>query len=183
MTNRKAARRYTTALYELADSMKLVDAVKKDFEDIKKSLDGSRELKLFIESPVINPEKKHSILKEIFSGKVNELTLKFLMLVSEKNRINILKDIADSMLKLIDDKRGIIKASVTTAVDISEKERDLITGKLKNYTGKDIKAEYSVDKSIKGGFIALMDDKIIDASIVRQLEILKEKFIRGNFNN
>ena len=52
MVNRKAARRYTTELYGLAEELKLVDNVKKDFEDVKKSIAGSRELDMFIKSPV-----------------------------------------------------------------------------------------------------------------------------------
>jgi F-type H+-transporting ATPase subunit delta len=183
MVNRKAARRYTTALYELAESLKQVDAVKNDFENIKKSLSASRDLRLFLESPVINPEKKLLIIKEIFSGKVSDLTLKFLVLVAEKNRINILNNITESILKLIDDRRGIVKAFVTTAIEIPDIEKNSITDTLKKYTGKEIQAEYSVNNSIKGGFIAMVEDKIIDASIERQLEILKEQFIAGSFNN
>ncbi|HJY65066.1 MAG TPA: ATP synthase F1 subunit delta [Ignavibacteria bacterium] len=183
MVNRKAARRYTTALYGLAEELKLVDNVKKDFEDVKKSIAGSRELDMFIKSPVVNPEKKLSILQEIFKGKVSDLTLKFIMLLSEKNRINMLGDIANSMLKHINDKRGIISANITTAVDISENVKKAITDKLKKYTGKEISSKYTVDKNIKGGFIAQVEDKIIDASILRQLELLKEKFILGSFNN
>ena len=170
-------------MYGLAESLSQVDTVKNDFENIKKSLEASRDLRLFIESPIINPEKKLLIIKEIFGGKVSDLTLKFLVLVAEKNRINILNNITENILKLIDDKRGIIKASVTTAIEISDKEKNMITDTLKKYTGKKIQADYSIDNSIKGGFIAVVDDKIIDASIERQLELLKEQFIAGSFNN
>jgi F-type H+-transporting ATPase subunit delta len=75
MVNLKAARRYSTALFSLADSMGLVDIIKNDFEDIKKSLQNSRELRLFIESPIINPEKKLSVVKELFKDRVNDLTV------------------------------------------------------------------------------------------------------------
>ncbi|MFI5211935.1 MAG: FoF1 ATP synthase subunit delta, partial [Ignavibacteria bacterium] len=74
-------------------------------------------------------------------------------------------------------------ARVKTAVEVTEKEKNSITAKLKQYTGKDITASYTVDPSIKGGFIAQVEDRIIDASILRQLELLKEKFAQGTFNN
>lgn len=183
MVNRKAARRYTKALYDLAEELKQVDAVKKDFEDIKKSIIASKELKMFIESPIIKPEKKSSILKELFSSKVSELTMKFILLLTEKNRIDILPELSVHMLSLINEKRGIAEAKITTAVEMTDKEKKSISEMLRKYTGKDIYPEYRIDKSIKGGFLAKIDDRIIDASISRQLEMLREKFLQGSFNN
>jgi F0F1-type ATP synthase delta subunit len=54
---------------------------------------------------------------------------------------------------------------------------------LKKFSGKEINPHFSTDKAIKGGFIAKMDDRIIDASIARQLELLKDRFLQGSFNN
>lgn len=183
MANYKAARRYTLALYELAEEVKIVDTIKSDFVDISKTLAGSRKLRLFLESPMIGPEKKFSVVNGIFGSKVSDLTLRFLSLLCEKGRIDILKEVSESIHKLINEKRGIIEARITTAVDMSESEKKLVTEKLQKYSGKQIQARYNVDRSIKGGFIAQIDDKIIDASIIRQLNLLKEKFILGNFNN
>jgi F-type H+-transporting ATPase subunit delta len=183
MTNRKAARRYNSALFEIASEQKLVDAVKKDFEDIKKSIAGSKELAGFLVTPIINLNKKAEVIKSVFSGKLNDLTLKFLEVLCKKNRINIINDIIEDFLNLVNDKRGVITAKIKTAVEISGNEKSALTEKLKKYTGKDITALYSVDPSIKGGFIAQIEDKIIDASILRQLELLREKFAQGSFNN
>jgi len=183
MTNRKTARRYNLALYEIAAEKKSVDAVLKDFIDIRKSIADSKELANFIATPIISMAKKTEVIRTVFSGKVNELTLKFLELVCAKNRINIITDIMEDFINLVNEKRGVVTAKIKTAVEITDKEKSAITAQLKNYTGKDITASYLVDSSIKGGFIAQIDDKIIDASITRQLELLREKFAQGSFNN
>lgn len=183
MTNKKTARRYNIALYEIAAEKKSVDAVIADMESIRKTIAGSKELSNFIATPIVSQSKKAEVVKALFTGKVNELTLKFLDIVTNKNRINIINDIITDFLNLVNEKRGIVSAKIKTAVDISDKEKSAITEKLKTYTGKNITATYSVDPSIKGGFIAQIDDKIIDASITRQLELLREKFAQGNFNN
>lgn len=183
MTNRKAARRYNLALYEIASGQKLVDVVKKDFEDIRKSAAGSKELAVFFTTPIVNLNKKADVINSVFSGKLSDLTLRFLGILCEKNRINIIDDIIEDFLNLVNEKRGIVTARVKTAIEISENEKSALSERLKKYTGKDITASYSVDPSIKGGFIAQIEDKIIDASILRQLELLREKFARGSFNN
>jgi F-type H+-transporting ATPase subunit delta len=163
--------------------MKSVDAIKKDFEDIRKSITGSKELNTFITTPIISLDKKAEVIKSLFSGKVNNLTLKFLDVLCEKNRINILDNIAQDFINLVNEKKGIVMAKVKTAVEITDKEKNAISEKLTKYVGKEISATYSVDASIKGGFVAQVDDKIIDASILRQLELLREKFAQGSFNN
>jgi len=183
MSNRKVARRYNVALYDIASEMKSVDSVMKDFKDIKESISNSKELELFLVTPIISLDKKEEVIKSLFLGRVNDLTLKFLSIICEKNRINIVNDIIDDFLNLVNEKRGIAPAKIKTAVEISETEKSALSEKLKKYTGKDITATYTVDPSIKGGFIAQIDDRIIDASIIRQLELLREKFSQGSFNN
>lgn len=183
MTKRKVARKYNLALYATAVERKSVEEVKKDLADIKRSIEGSKELSNFILTPVISAEKKTKVFEAMFSGKVNELTLRFLVYLCEKNRINLLYDISDDFAALVNEKQGIVLAKVKTAIEITDGEKKALTDKLRLFTGKEIQATYSVDPSIKGGFIASVDDKIIDASILRQLELLKEKFSMGSINN
>lgn len=183
MINRKVARKYNLALYFTALERKSVEEVKKDLVDIKKSIEGSKELSNFILTPVISAEKKTKVFEAMFSGKVNELTLRFLVYLCEKNRINLLYDITDDFATLVNEKQGVVLAKVKTAIEITDGEKKALTDKLRLFTGKEIQATYSVDPAIKGGFIASVDDKIIDASILRQLELLKEKFLMGSINN
>ncbi|HAX47662.1 MAG TPA: ATP synthase F1 subunit delta [Ignavibacteria bacterium] len=183
MTNKKVARKYNLALYFTAEETNSTNKVKQDLDDIKRSIEGSKELSNFILTPVISAEKKTEVFKAMFQGKVNELTLKFLVYLCEKNRINLLYDITEDFQALVNEKQGIVLAKVKTAVEINEAEKNALIEKLKLYTGKDIKAAFTVDPAIKGGFIASVDDKIIDASIIRQLELLKERFSMGSFNN
>ncbi len=183
MTNRKVARKYNLALYATAAERNSVEAVKKDLVDIRKSIEGSKELSNFILTPVISAEKKTKVFEAMFAGKINELTLRFLVYLCEKNRINLLYDIADDFETLVNEKQGVVLAKVKTAIEITDSEKKALTDKLRSFTGKEIQAAYSVDPSIKGGFIASVDDKIIDASIQRQLELLKEKFSMGSINN
>lgn len=183
MTNLKVARKYNIALIQTAKELGLEENLKKDFIDIKNSIKSSRELSNFLTTPVIASEKKAEIIKALFNGKVNELTLKFLEFLCIKNRINILEIILDDFFKLMNEMHGIVDANIKTAIELNDEEKKQLTEKLKQFTGKKINAVYNIDKSIKGGFVAKIDDKIIDASIARQLELLRERFAKGSFNN
>ncbi len=181
MIRKKVSRRYSLALYETASSMKIADKIHKDLLVVMKSIEASKDLKLFLHTPIISPEKKMKVISELFSKKVNKLTLDFIELLTEKKRENYLYDICADYLNLTNEKKGILEARIKTAVALTDKDKKKFSDILKNYTGKDISAEYSIDKSIKGGIIAQFSDTIIDASIKRQLEILRKKMGEGSF--
>lgn len=183
MINRKVARRYTLALYEIGQEQNALDKLKEDFLNIKKSIESSEELKLFLSTPIINAFKKESTIKELFTGKVSDITLLFLQILCRKRRENFLYDISVDFNDLLNEKRGIVIAKVKTAIQISDAEKTNLTAKLETYSGKKVEATYSVDPALKGGFIAQVDDTIIDASIRRQLELLYEQFKGGSFKS
>jgi F-type H+-transporting ATPase subunit delta len=183
MSSRKVARRYTLALYELSEELKLTQKIIQDFIDLIKSVESSVELKLLLHTPIINSAKKEKILEELFRNKVQDLTLKFIILLTKKERESLLYDIAKDFLDLVNEKRGIVKARIKTAVKVPENYKKALAEKLSKYTGKEIQADFIVDSSIKGGFVAQVKDTILDASIQRQLELLREQFVKGSFNN
>jgi F-type H+-transporting ATPase subunit delta len=176
MINKKIARRYTLALYEIAEELKQQEKIKKDFQLIKETIESSKELKIFLKTPIINSHKKKQTLDNIFSGKVSDITIKLLGLLTSKGRENFLYDISVDFLNLSNEKSGIVVANIKTAIGLNEKERKNLESKLSEYTGKKIAA-------IKGVFVAQVDDKIIDASIRRQLELLYEQLKKGSFSN
>lgn len=182
MLNKKIARRYALALYGASEHAGSTSKVQKDFFNLKKTIEDSRELRLFLQTPIINSEKKSNVIEKLFSRKVNILTLKLLKLLCEKNRENFLYDITLDFLRLINEKKGLAEANVKTAIELSQKEKKLLTEKLRSYTGKSILASFSIDKSIKGGFVAQIEDTIIDASIIKQLELLHKQFKNASFS-
>ena len=172
MVNKKVARRYTLALYEIALDTKATGKIKNDLGYIQKVIGSSRELKLFLQSPIINTDKKIKIFELLFSKKVSALTVKFIKMLTEKGREGFLYDICLDYNNLLNEKNDIAEAVIRTSIKLTDKEKKQLEKKLISYTGKKIEANYTVDSSLKGGFVAHIDDTIIDASIARQLELL-----------
>lgn len=183
MINKKIARRYTTALFEITEKQNITDKVINDAALIKKVIEDSRELKVFLGSPVINAQKKKTVLEQLFSNKVTDLILMFTQLLTDKGREVYLYDISIDFINLVNEKRGIVIANIKTAIELTDSEKKNLETKLKEYTGKQVSAHFSIDKTIKGGFVAQVQDTIIDASIKRQLELLYEQFKQGSFTS
>jgi F-type H+-transporting ATPase subunit delta len=76
---------------------------------------------------------------------------------------------------MLDDRRGIAHATVTTAVALSDEERRAVTGKLSSITGKQVDITSVVDESIIGGVVARIGDQLIDGSTRTRLLALKRR--------
>jgi F-type H+-transporting ATPase subunit delta len=177
MSNYRVAYRYGTALLLSAEEEHQLEQTAHDAEMIAKTVRENRELRLLLASPIIVKEKKKQVLDRVFEKRVGEVMVRFLNLLTEKDREGELLDILEQFLHLFDEKRGILRVEVTSAVDLTEKERDQLRSRLESYTGKTIAPSFRRDPTLLGGFIVRLDDRVIDASLAHQLTLLRGKFL------
>jgi F-type H+-transporting ATPase subunit delta len=177
MSNYRVAYRYGTALLQSAEEEHLLEQTARDAEMIAKTVRENRDLRVFLASPIIVKEKKKQVLDGLFEKLVGQVMVRFLNLLTEKDREGQLLDILEEFLHLFDEKRGILRVEVTSAVDLTEKERDQLRSRLESYTGKTVVPGFRRDPTLLGGFVVRLDDRVIDASLSHQLTLLKEKFL------
>jgi F-type H+-transporting ATPase subunit delta len=141
-----------------------------------KTIRENRDFKLFLSNPIINHGKKLAILKRIFTGKVHDMTLRFFLLLTEKNREAVLDGAATDFIRQYNLIKGIEKAQVTTAVALDAAARTQLNQKIVQLTGKTVELEEKVDPAIIGGFLLRVGDKQVDDTIRTSLRVLKNKF-------
>lgn len=184
MTHFRAAQRYARALITLAEEQNKLETIVGDLERISSIVRSSRELELFLQNPTIGKEKKRSALDEIFSARVDELTLRFVLFLVTKGRENILMQIIEHYRQMVDEKLGIVRVDVRSVIEFNTKQEQGLRSQLEGYTGKKVRVTYSLDRSLKGGFLARLGDTVFDASIRRQLELIEKKFMSdGSITN
>ncbi len=179
MSEYKAAYRYALALIGVAEEVKALDAVNKDLSSIEVMHRESAEFMSFLKSPVVNKEKKKSVFIELFQGKVNDVTFKFILLLTAKDKEGILPEIIQQFYRLRDERLGILNVAVRTAVKFSDAQEKSLVNNLEQSTKKKIRLKYVIDKSIKGGFTVQHEDTVWDASVRHQLELLRLRFAEG----
>ena len=173
--------RYANALMESSIEKDSFKQSMQDMELVYNTLDKSKELRNILGNPIISSEKKASILEEIFTGKVSDDIKNFLNLIVNKGRENILFEISNRFLQLCDEKLNRIKVEITSAIELSNDQKESITKKLEEITKKQIIASYNLDNSILGGFKARFNDTVVDASVQHQLELLKKKLFEEDY--
>lgn len=168
--------RYANSLMLLAEEKNIFNKISDDADLIFNTLNGSKELRAVLKSPVVKSTDKKALLEKIFQNKISGDTNSFLNFVVEKNREDLLFDIFKEFLALVDKKNGVVKARVVSAIDLNDQIKQKMVVDLEQKTNKKISANYSVDPNIIGGFIVRIQDTVFDATVKNQLNLLRKKF-------
>lgn len=170
----KLIQSYSNSLYEAATASKTLKEVANDCVGLLSLISESNEMRVVLHSPVISKFKKVKIVNALFNGKVQELTLNFLMLVIKNRREAFLKEFLEDFLEMKDSKEGIIKPVYTTAFELKENEKKKLKKEIDSITQKDSRPEFVVKPELIGGFMINIGDSIIDGSVKRQLELMRK---------
>ncbi len=167
----KVAVPYAEALLDLAQSNDSLKETTNDMNFVSQILADSSDLKKFLGNPLITKDAKKNTVKDIFGEQIDASTLKFLWLLVERGRIEVLESIAQKFLELSFKQESIEIAKITSSIQLSSQQQKDISEKLKVLTrAKQIKLALKVDPSLIGGFTIEIGSKMIDTSIRGQLK-------------
>ena len=168
------AGRYASALYELADQGRALDAISDDLVNFRQLMVDSEDLNRLIRSPVVSRADQNTGLMAILEkANANQLTKKFIGTVVMNRRIFVIGEIIDVFMSELAERRGEIKASVVSAVELSAKQIKDLTGSLNKVLGQKVSIDLTVDTSLIGGLIVRVGSRMIDSSIRSKLQRLQ----------
>lgn len=172
-SDRVLAGRYAAALFQAASAKSEEQKVQADLGSAHKLLLDAMSV---LRHPRVPPASKKKLLSDALEGKVGATTLRFLDLLVDKKRFDLMVMVASIYAKLAADKRGSAKAHVRTAAPLSSDAQRQLTEKLKNFTGKDIELDVKEDPELIGGIAVKIGDWVLDSSLRGQLRRMKESF-------
>ena len=166
----KVAEPYAEALLDLAKSTDSLKETTNDMNIVSQFLANSSDLKKFLGNPIITRDAKKNVVKDILGEQISASTLKFLLLLVDRGRIEVLESIAQKFLELSYKQESIEIAKITSSIQLSAEQQKEIAEKLKLITGaKQIKLALKIDPQLIGGFTIEIGSKLIDTSIRGQL--------------
>ena len=166
--------RYASALYELSSDGKFVDQVLEDLLVLQNYINKNKEFKLLIISPLISSSDKLNVINTILSNhSASDLTIKFMKVLSHNKRINFLSSIIERYQSINSEKRGDILADITSADELTDKQKNVIKDQLKSIIGEKLSLNFYIDQSIIGGLVVKIGSKMIDTSINSKINKLK----------
>jgi F-type H+-transporting ATPase subunit delta len=167
----KVAEQYAEALLDLAKSNNSLKETTNDMNIVSQFLANSSDIKKFLGNTLITKEAKKKVVKDILGEQIGGSTLKFLLLLVDRNRVGVLESIAQKFLELSYKQESIEIAKITSSIQLSADQQKEIAEKLKIITGaKQIKLALKIDPQLIGGFTIEIGSKMIDTSIRGQLK-------------
>lgn len=168
--NEELASRYATALMQLAEEQKAVDAVADDLKKLKTAIAGSPELGSLIRSPLMPRRAGAAAMVEALTAAgANALTVRFVGMVAQNRRLPALTGIADRFLADLAARRGEVTAQVTSAQPLSDAQMQDIAAALKGKLGAKVTLDAKVDPAILGGLIVKVGSRMMDNSVRTKL--------------
>ncbi len=173
------AQRYAQALFDMSQEHARLPVVYHDLQKINDLIGRSIDLKRFLNNPVIPAEKAQLVLKDIFHGKVDALTYKFLLFLQAKGRLRHLQAICAVFSDIYEETKHILRTKWTSSTDLSAKDVQGITDYLKTKFAKEIVVEQEVDPGILGGIKIRAGDTVYDYTLQSQLKRFQKTIMKA----
>ena len=169
----KIAAPYARALFDFSVEKNIMHQITADFQNLDIFLEETPELMEYLTNPVVKQEVKSAILTKTLKSQLNTETFNFLMVLVERDRINLLTSVIDSYLELIYQTASIKMIEVSTATAFTNLQKDTLIQKLKELTNaREIRLVINVEPSLIGGFLIKTESKVLDYTIKNKVQQL-----------
>ena len=172
------ARRYAKALFASAHEQNIVSEVEKGLADIVELLQFQEEFKTFLLHPNIAAEAKKNVVKQYFGERLPKILLNALLLLIDRRREQILPSLKEHYSAIANEALNQAEATVYTPFELSGEELEAIASRFSRITGKQIRAEMQVDKSLLGGVRVKIGDRLYDGSLSGKLANLEKALLQ-----
>jgi F-type H+-transporting ATPase subunit delta len=182
MENPRLAGRYAKSIVDLSIEQNQLETVYADMKLLLSVCKTNTDFVAMLRSPIIQADKKGKIIAAVISTQVGQLTSAFIQLLVNKGREAYLPEIAAAFVEQYNQLKNIHKVKITTAMPVGDETKKAIVAKINAITGVGtIELETAVKEELIGGFVLETEDKIVDASILRDLNDVKKQFIRNDY--
>lgn len=159
------ARRYGQALFNLAFEAGELAEREQEIESVLAAFEEDDELIHILNHPKLSKGERIKLIESIFVSKVSDDLVGFFVLAIQKGRQENIVEILEYALSKMEEYNGFLTAHVISAVELTEEDKQAIISKLETQTKQKITLETSVDKSLIGGIIIRINDRIVDNTV------------------
>jgi F-type H+-transporting ATPase subunit delta len=174
MDRSNIAKSYARALLAIANESNNADLFESELREISTSLSSDSTVWEFLVSPRVKKPAKQDALKKAFQGKIQMNLLNALMILVKNDRIAFVPQITDVFGSLNDERKGVIRAEVQSAIKLGEKDlSDIKAWFLSEFKGKECVLKESIKPDLIGGMVLKYGDILLDRSIKRKMKDMK----------
>ena len=176
MPSGASTRRYAQAVFQLAVEH---DTLERWLEDLTQLADSitNEEFRRTLSAPRISMDQKEGIIRESLGSSVDRLALNLMFLLTSRNLVHMLPEIADRFQETLDAHRGIERAEVVSAVPLSDAQQGEVADMLARMSGKQVRVTTRTDPQIIGGMVIRVGDQVMDGSARARLQAMRRELV------
>ncbi len=161
---------YAQALMSIAQGQNRTEKLGEEVRALLGIWESSAELRSFLANPLVKPEVKKGVLRQITQDQTDAYIQRFLFLLVDRGRIQFFEPIAQAYLTLLRKLNQTVLAEVTSAVELRDSEREAIVERTKAMTNaREVELLAQIDPDLIAGVIIKVGSQVIDASLRSQI--------------
>lgn len=172
MRDRKAAVRFAKALFHEALRRDEIDQAARDLLTLRAVCEESPDLVDFLSHPLVPHERKKQLCQEHLAAAIQPEQMRFVELLIDRRRVQLLPDIVDYFATLVDDHRGIVRAQVRSAVPLTQEESTRLNAAVARLFEGTPVLDVTVHPELIGGVTVRVKDAVLDGSVRTSLDVL-----------
>jgi F-type H+-transporting ATPase subunit delta len=165
---------YAQGIFEIARGEGQLERVENELLTIARTFETAHQLRSSLTDPQLPLERKQGIIDELLGGRASTLTVGVIQLLVGQNRVTDLPDIATAVASVAASSRDKELAEVRSAVPLDDATIERLTAALGRATGKSVEVKVIVDPSLIGGIVARVGDTVIDGSIAKRVDSVRQ---------
>jgi len=178
VSKRLVALRYAKALAGIAQDQDTLLRTRDELAAVTALVRGNADLERLAFYPLLAPAVKARALDAVLAAAgIGATVRRFFGVVAGAARLDLVYELSAAFDELVDERMGVVEASVRTAQPLSAAQTEALTRALARRTGKTVKLQWRQDPSILGGVKAQVGSTVYDASIQGQLRLLKARLL------
>lgn len=176
MDNGKISVRYARALFQVAQEQgceaEVYDGLTRFAHNYLLAIAQFNEV---LTDPIVAREEKVKLLEMAVGEPIHGCLKQFIAFVADQKREDKMFLIAMKYMEMYREKHHILSTQVTTATQLPEETYDKIKAFVKQTFDADAELDVHIDPNLIGGFILDIENSRMDASVVGQLNALKNR--------
>jgi ATP synthase F1 delta subunit len=170
---------YAKGLFLAAEEMSKTAEIMEEARELGEIFDKEMEFFEFIRSPIVSSNEKKQILRKVFEGRISKEMFNFILVLVDKGRVSHFPRIIRQYELLLYESQGFSRGIIYSALPLSEDQLRLFEQKTGEMINKEVRLDNRSDKSLIGGVRIFIEGRLIDASVKKRLDDLKETLIAG----
>ena len=173
-----AARRYAEAAFQVALAEETLDQWRADLATAAEIL-GRPDVEPTVDSPAVPLVQRLAIVQQLLGPRISAPALRLVSLLVERGRVSALPRVSGEFNRQLNAHRGVVEATVTSAVPLTADETAAIRSRVEAMAGTAVELTTQVNPDLLGGLTIQVRDRLLDASIRGRLERLRDQLHAG----